>query len=582
MLPDGAHLRSEDWTIFYLNQTKKNSTLSVLAHESPVSKRKPSTNSLGTASTASRALQSGNGKGAGEDGTEEDEMGQLLFVLNCVRMKEDKAVRRGATVKALAICTDKPYIQIYKPLLLLALEDFYQNPSPSVLAKLFDSLNGIIKVGCPTLSREEKLILRSSDRRDLFEDRFPQQFISNTPAAVPGNGERAPSADEEYTGSDLWDRKGDTKTETMDDRLMDDEASEFEYEGTEKSIPGNHTGSLSSSRSLKDKIAKLSDGSARRMRKTSRSSIKDILEGQRGSTPAGQIQQQRGLGIGQPGSNDSPSRVSGKTVVPPKDTHFYDTFAIYNELSIPIRIPIATFPEEVSDYSVIQLIQTFSPSNNAAPFAPPFHPHLHSSGATTHPIILLLNALLTQKRIIFLGHGQPAGLVANYVLAACSLTGHVLRGFAERAFPYSNLAGLDMMEDMPGYIAGVTNPRFEDLQNTWDILCNLETGRITISKDMNENREKTYAAESMTVKSTAGSLSSTEISQIGSLDGTIPYTAQPMTGNKAQDSRDGGTKGESSDSLFMEEVSLNRVHRYKLVSDQSPPLFPSSTDHVGY
>ncbi|CAD6891174.1 unnamed protein product, partial [Tilletia caries] len=39
------------------------------------------------------------------------------------------------------------------------------------------------------------------------------------------------------------------------------------------------------------------------------------------------------------------------------------------------------------------------------------------------------------------------------------------------------------MEKVPGYIAGVTNPRFEDLP-AWDVICNIETGRITISKDI--------------------------------------------------------------------------------------------------
>lgn len=35
----------------------------------------------------------------------------------------------------------------------------------------------------------------------------------------------------------------------------------------------------------------------------------------------------------------------------------------------------------------------------------------------------------------------------------------------------------------PGYIAGVTNPRFEELR-CWDLLCNVETGRITVHKDI--------------------------------------------------------------------------------------------------
>lgn len=72
----------------------------------------------------------------------------------------------------------------------------------------------------------------------------------------------------------------------------------------------------------------------------------------------------------------------------------------------------------------------------------PYHPHLHSSGVFTHPIILLFNALVTHKRIMFLGHGLPAGAVSQMVLAACALgsgCGGVLKGFVERAFPYSNL-----------------------------------------------------------------------------------------------------------------------------------------------
>lgn len=136
-------------------------------------------------------------------------------------------------------------------------------------------------------------------------------------------------------------------------------------------------------------------------------------------------------------------------------------------------------------YSIIELIQTFS--QNVQPFPAPFHPHLHTNGPNTHPIILLLNALLAHKRVLFLGHGLPANSVARMVLAACALvtgSGQVLRGYNETALPYANLASLDILEEFSGYVAGVTNPRFEDLTATWDVLCNVETGRITISKDL--------------------------------------------------------------------------------------------------
>lgn len=105
MLPDGAHLRPEDWTIFYLGQTASSAVDPLLSHESEASlQTRTSTDSDGKASTmmtSSRAMRGVAGGG-------------LLYVLNCVRMKEDKKMRRGAMVKAMAICTPNPYVGIYK------------------------------------------------------------------------------------------------------------------------------------------------------------------------------------------------------------------------------------------------------------------------------------------------------------------------------------------------------------------------------------------------------------------------------------------------------------------------------------
>lgn len=114
MLPDGAHLRSEDWTIFYLGQTASSAVAPVLAHESPFASSAPE---AGTARRRS-ITASPPGRSAQLDPPDKPKRGVagggLLYVLNCVRMKEDKTVRRGALVKALAIATPHPYIGIYK------------------------------------------------------------------------------------------------------------------------------------------------------------------------------------------------------------------------------------------------------------------------------------------------------------------------------------------------------------------------------------------------------------------------------------------------------------------------------------
>jgi len=105
----------------------------------------------------------------------------------------------------------------------------------------------------------------------------------------------------------------------------------------------------------------------------------------------------------------------------------------------PIKL---TYPQ----YSLITLINKFSTHQIVSG---PVHPHLHTNGPQTHPIIVLFNALVTGKRIIFLGHKCPAGVVSTFVLAACALgsgCGAVLRGFIERAFPYANLKNKEEWE----------------------------------------------------------------------------------------------------------------------------------------
>jgi hypothetical protein len=102
MLPDGAHLRAEDWTVFYLGQTSHSglsvSTAILNPDESHEETRAKRASMVAPADRPPRGVAGGG----------------LLYVLNCVRMKEDKSMRRGAMVKAMAICSPYPYIGIYK------------------------------------------------------------------------------------------------------------------------------------------------------------------------------------------------------------------------------------------------------------------------------------------------------------------------------------------------------------------------------------------------------------------------------------------------------------------------------------
>ena len=187
-------------------------------------------------------------------------------------------------------------------------------------------------------------------------------------------------------------------------------------------------------------------------------------------------------------SPESPSKSRSnftKKVLPnalPRDTHELESRVTYNSKPIPIKVPTGISAETVGDFSLIRLIQIFSAPHASSPQPFALHPHLTTSGAYTHPIIVLVNAVLTQKRIIFLGHNRPSGEVAEIVLAACALaSGGVLRGFTRHAFPYTDLTKIDELLNVPGFIAGVTNPAFSHHPEWWDLLCDVPTGRIKIS-----------------------------------------------------------------------------------------------------
>lgn len=180
-------------------------------------------------------------------------------------------------------------------------------------------------------------------------------------------------------------------------------------------------------------------------------------------------------------SPDSPTKSTSRFTLP-RDTHEFESKVTYNDIPIPIKVPTAISPETVGDFSLIKLIQTFGGPHATTPQPFALHPHLTTNGAYTHPVIVLVNALLTQKRIIFLGHNRPSGEVAEAVLAACALaSGGVLRGFTRHAFPYTDLTKIDDLLKVPGFIAGVTNPAFANHPEWWDLLCDLPTGRMKIS-----------------------------------------------------------------------------------------------------
>ncbi|KAF2021992.1 spindle pole body interacting protein [Aaosphaeria arxii CBS 175.79] len=381
MLPDQAHVRSQDWTIFFLHKDTTTEEEEKEARRERRRKRRRRKEGLGEEDDATVGAEENDqeedddyGDDTDTDSDEGDDADgpPLVYVLNLVNTKQDNTVKRGAIVKAMAICTRHSFLHIYKPLLLLALEEYFRAPILETLASLYEALNAMDLSLLPKLSTLETFVLQASDAKDMFLEKF-HQMIEQRKA---NDAERA---------------------------------------------------------SLPSAISSASD----------------------------------------------PKK---KVYAPPRDTHEFESKVNYNGIPVPIKVPTALSAETVGDFSLIKLIQTFSTPHSTQPQPFALHAHLTTSGAYTHPIIVLVNALLTQKRIIFLGHNRPSSEVAEAVLGACALaSGGLLRGFVRHAFPYTDLTKIDDLLKVPGFIAGVTNPAFALKHEWWDVLCDLPTGRIKIS-----------------------------------------------------------------------------------------------------
>ena len=377
MLPDQTHMRQQDWTMFFLHKDSGSNEEEQAEKEARREARQERRAVREAALMSGQVLEDEIEEDSSDDDDDEsiNESAPLMYVLNLVNTKQDSTVKRGAIVKAMAICTRHSFLHIYKPLLLLALEDYMKTPTPDTLELLYNSLNSMDASLIPRLSRAERHILQASDTKDMFVEKFEQMVAQR----------------------------------------LDDEA-------------------------------------------------------------AGRIEIQP----------DSPTKANGgHPYSVPRDTHEYESKIVYNGVPIPVKIPTALSPETVGDFSLIKLIQTFTGPHQSQPQPFGLHPHLTTTGAYTHPIIVLINAMLTQKRVIFLGHNRPSAEVAEAVVAACALaSGGVLRGFTRHAFPYTDLTKIDELLKVPGFIAGVTNPAFSYHPEWWDLLCDLPSGRIKISSSI--------------------------------------------------------------------------------------------------
>lgn len=119
MLPDQAHVRNQDWTIFFLHKdTSQEEEEAEMKEERRRRRQRKRDRAAGLLDPDD--IESGDEDEDDESGSDTDsepEGGEgppLIYVLNLVNTKQDKTAKRGAVVKAMAICTRHPFLHIYK------------------------------------------------------------------------------------------------------------------------------------------------------------------------------------------------------------------------------------------------------------------------------------------------------------------------------------------------------------------------------------------------------------------------------------------------------------------------------------
>eukprot|EP00466_Bigelowiella_natans_P007737 jgi/Bigna1/71351/fgenesh1_pg.15_\ len=166
----------------------------------------------------------------------------------------------------------------------------------------------------------------------------------------------------------------------------------------------------------------------------------------------------------------------------------------------------------------------------------------------------IFNAMLLERRVLFIGHNLPASDVVEHVLAACLLISPPLSGVKRRVFPYTSLTNLDTLLNTKGYVAGVTNPIFAQREAWWDVCCDLNTGKVTMAASYKEDlkADPAEAARRRSSTTTTAPSSSKPVKADTTIEAPTTIATTKAGGRTARSSSGVGSKeggGKHSNSL---------------------------------
>lgn len=175
-----------------------------------------------------------------------------------------------------------------------------------------------------------------------------------------------------------------------------------------------------------------------------------------------------------------------------KDLSF-NSIIQFNNMNIPIKIPMIILPDTIGDYlnpTDLNFKTNLINILNAKLSSQTFNNELTIYGLQTPPIIILINAILTGKKIIFLSYESSSGTIIDHLLLTLKIIsgGGILSGLLTNynVFPMIDVSKIDLLEKCDSFIAGTINPFFKNNDKLWDLLYDLDSNEFFISSQINE------------------------------------------------------------------------------------------------
>ena len=170
---------------------------------------------------------------------------------------------------------------------------------------------------------------------------------------------------------------------------------------------------------------------------------------------------------------------SQKFILP--TTPSYESIKVSDKKRIDIDLSLTNNEEKIFQGSLIELIKIFKDFT-----------------------MTIYDGILNDQRIIFVGGPSTScSRLSRLIFSTLNMVGPLAFGFIKRLHPYKNLYDLEFLKTK-NCIYAVTNPIFKTKTKDWDILCEVETGKVAISAEyekksnqINKESDKMFIQELM-------------------------------------------------------------------------------------